>query len=356
MLPLGTPAPAFTGTDEQGNIVKLSDFSGKKLVLYFYPKDSTPGCTAEACDLRDNYQRFLSLGYEILGVSKDSAASHQKFIAKYNLPFHLISDPDCKILKLYEAWGLKKMYGKESMGTLRTTYVIDEQGIIVDAIGKVDTKNHTAQVLRQNSKNSSPSGFKLYTLVLLVLLLWGGHLVAKDSLRVVRGYDGGMMVHCGYLQGTLSELNYQACGVPIGIGGLMSVHLGNHWAVGGEGYVSTLHQMHNGSYLKDGWGGLFGKFYWAFKHVTPYLGVTMGGGSRQTLLLFEGSNQDWQPEDNAVFHKQTFFVIDPFIGCEVPISKFLHLNFKIDCLTSIADRQLLAPIGPRFYIGCLFYH
>lgn len=148
MLSIGSKAPDFKGNDENGNTIKLADFAGKKLVLYFYPKDSTPGCTAEACDLRDNYQRFLSLGYEVLGVSKDSAASHQKFIAKYELPFHLITDMDCEILKAYEAWGMKKLYGKESMGTIRTTYVIDEKGIIIDAIAKVDTKNHTSQILK----------------------------------------------------------------------------------------------------------------------------------------------------------------------------------------------------------------
>ena len=147
MLQKGTAAPYFEGFDENGNKVRLSDFAGKKLVLYFYPKDSTPGCTAEACDLRDNYQRFIALGYEVLGVSRDSAASHQRFIAKNQLPFHLIADTDLTILKAYEAWGMKKMYGKEVEGTLRTTYVIDENGVIVDAIGKVDTKNHTAQVL-----------------------------------------------------------------------------------------------------------------------------------------------------------------------------------------------------------------
>ena len=147
MLAKGTKAPYFEGQDENGNTVKLTDFAGKKLVLYFYPKDSTPGCTAEACDLRDNYERFLSLGYEIVGVSRDSAASHQRFIAKYSLPFHLIADTDLTILKAYEAWGEKKMYGKVTEGTLRTTYVIDEQGTIIDAIGKVDTKNHTTQIL-----------------------------------------------------------------------------------------------------------------------------------------------------------------------------------------------------------------
>ena len=145
MLAIGTKAPYFEGVDENGNVVKLSDFAGRKLVLYFYPKDSTPGCTSEACDLRDNYERFLALGYNVLGVSRDSAASHQRFIAKYNLPFHLVSDTDLVMLK---AWGEKKMYGKVTEGTLRTTYVIDESGVIIDAIGKVNTKDHTSQILK----------------------------------------------------------------------------------------------------------------------------------------------------------------------------------------------------------------
>lgn len=147
MLQKGTKAPDFEGFDENGNRVRLSDFKGKKLVLYFYPKDSTPGCTAEACDLRDNYHRFLSLGYEVLGVSRDSQASHRRFIEKQQLPFHLISDTDLTLLKAYEAWGIKKMYGKETEGTLRTTYVIDEEGVIEEAIAKVNTKNHTQQLL-----------------------------------------------------------------------------------------------------------------------------------------------------------------------------------------------------------------
>lgn len=147
MLQIGQKAPLFEGYDENGNLVRLADYAGRKLVLYFYPKDSTPGCTAEACDLRDNYQRFLNLGYEVLGVSRDSATSHQRFIEKHQLPFHLIADTSLTILKAYEAWGEKKNYGKVSEGTLRTTYVIDEQGIIIDAIGKVNTKAHTAQLL-----------------------------------------------------------------------------------------------------------------------------------------------------------------------------------------------------------------
>lgn len=148
MLQTGDKAPYFEGPDQDGNIIRLSDFTGRRLVLYFYPKDSTPGCTAEACDLRDNYERFLSQGYAVVGVSKDSAASHRKFIEKYSLPFPLISDQETVILQAYEAWGEKKNYGKVSMGTLRKTYVIDENGVITDIISKVDTKNHTAQILK----------------------------------------------------------------------------------------------------------------------------------------------------------------------------------------------------------------
>ena len=148
MLQKGDKAPYFEGPDQDGNIIRLSDFTGRRLVLYFYPKDSTPGCTAEACDLRDNYERFLSQGYAVVGVSKDSAASHRKFIEKYSLPFPLISDQETVILQAYEAWGEKKNYGKVSMGTLRKTYVIDENGVITDIISKVDTKNHTAQILK----------------------------------------------------------------------------------------------------------------------------------------------------------------------------------------------------------------
>ncbi len=150
MLAIGSKAPYFEGVDENNNVIKLTDFEGKKLVLYFYPKDSTPGCTAQACDLRDNYNRFLALGYEVVGVSKDSQTSHKKFIEKYSLPFHLISDTETKILQDYEAWGEKKMYGKTSMGTLRTTYIIDENGVIIEAIGKVKTKEHSKQLLKDN--------------------------------------------------------------------------------------------------------------------------------------------------------------------------------------------------------------
>lgn len=140
-------APAFKGINEKGESIKLSDYKGKKLVLYFYPKDSTPGCTAEACDLRDNYHRFQAEGYEILGVSPDSPKSHVKFIEKYELPFSLLADEDHSIAESFGAWGEKSMYGKKYMGILRSTFVIDEKGKIEKVIEKVDTKAHTKQLL-----------------------------------------------------------------------------------------------------------------------------------------------------------------------------------------------------------------
>lgn len=147
MLQKGDKAPYFQGQDQNGNTLRLTDFAGRKLVLYFYPKDSTPGCTAEACDLRDNYERFLANGYAVIGVSKDSQKSHQKFIEKYNLPFPLISDPETVIIKAYDSWGLKKFMGREFMGTLRKTFVIDEEGVIENIIDKVETKSHSRQII-----------------------------------------------------------------------------------------------------------------------------------------------------------------------------------------------------------------
>jgi peroxiredoxin Q/BCP len=147
----GDPAPAIQAVDQDGNQVSLESYKGKKVVLYFYPKDNTPGCTAEACDLRDNYNEFLEKGYEVLGVSADSQASHQKFISKYQLPFKLISDVDKKVLSDYGAWGEKKMYGKSYMGILRKTFIIDEQGLIEKIIEKVKTKEHSRQIFQELS-------------------------------------------------------------------------------------------------------------------------------------------------------------------------------------------------------------
>ncbi len=148
MLKIADKAPYFEGKDQNDNLIKLTDYVGKKLVLYFYPKDSTPGCTAEACNLRDNYNVFLSKGYQILGVSKDSQKSHIKFIEKYSLPFNLIADTDTTITQAYECWGLKKFMGREYMGTIRKTFVIDENGMIEDIIEKVETSKHSAQIIK----------------------------------------------------------------------------------------------------------------------------------------------------------------------------------------------------------------
>lgn len=146
-LKAGDKAPEFEGKDQDGNVVKSSDLRGKKVILYFYPKDNTPGCTATACNLRDNYEDLQKQGYVVLGVSQDSEASHQKFIAKQSLPFSLLADTDHTIHNLFGTWGEKKMYGKTYMGTLRTTFVIDEEGTISEVIEKVKTKDHTAQIL-----------------------------------------------------------------------------------------------------------------------------------------------------------------------------------------------------------------
>ena len=148
-LQVGDKAPAVLGVDQNGKEIKLADFAGRKLVLYFYPKDNTPGCTDEACSLRDNYSDLRKAGYEVLGVSTDSGASHQKFIAKQNLPFNLIADTDKKLSETFGTWGEKSLYGKNYMGMLRTTFLIDETGTITRIIlpKEVNTKEHAAQIL-----------------------------------------------------------------------------------------------------------------------------------------------------------------------------------------------------------------
>jgi peroxiredoxin Q/BCP len=146
-LTQGKKAPTFKGVNQNNESVSLKDFVGKKLVLYFYPKDDTPGCTAEACSLRDHYSSFLKKGYAILGVSPDSPAKHQKFIAKYNLPFSLLADEDHAIAEAYGVWAEKSMYGRKYMGIVRTTFVIDETGKIEHIIDKVNTAEHASQIL-----------------------------------------------------------------------------------------------------------------------------------------------------------------------------------------------------------------
>lgn len=147
-LAVGDKAPAFEGVNQHGKKITLNDFKGKKLILYFYPKDNTPGCTAEACDLNDNYEMWISKGYHVVGVSPDNEKSHQKFIEKFNLKFDLIADTKTEILEAFGVWGEKSMYGKKYMGVLRTTFVIGEDGTIEAVFDKVDTKTHTSQIIK----------------------------------------------------------------------------------------------------------------------------------------------------------------------------------------------------------------
>ncbi|MBP3726560.1 MAG: thioredoxin-dependent thiol peroxidase [Bacteroidaceae bacterium] len=146
---IGDKAPELLGTDEQGREIRLSDYRGRKLILYFYPKDNTAGCTAEACSLRDHYADLQAAGYEVVGVSKDSADSHGKFKAKHALPFPLIADVDTQLLQAMGAWGEKNMYGRKVMGTVRTTFIINEEGVIENIFSgrEIKTKEHAKQIL-----------------------------------------------------------------------------------------------------------------------------------------------------------------------------------------------------------------
>ena len=148
MLKIGDKMPDFEVVDQDGKTVSSKDLIGKKTIIYFYPKDNTSGCTAEACSLRDNYQTLMARGYNVVGVSKDSAASHRKFADKYDLPFTLLADTSTQMLQDFGAWGEKKMYGKTVMGTIRKTFIFDEEGILSEVIEKVDTKNHADQILK----------------------------------------------------------------------------------------------------------------------------------------------------------------------------------------------------------------
>jgi len=147
ILKAGTKAPDFSVPDQDGNLVSLKDYKGKKVILYFYPKDDTPGCTAEACDLRDNRPLIMKKNYEVLGVSADSVKSHKKFAAKFNLPFKLLADTEKDIINKYGVWGEKMLFGRKYMGIHRVTFLIDEKGIIEQVITEVDTKNHTQQIV-----------------------------------------------------------------------------------------------------------------------------------------------------------------------------------------------------------------
>lgn len=197
----------------------------------------------------------------------------------------------------------------------------------------------------------------LFLLVCIPILLINT-VYSQDSVKpkIVTGFNGGMMLHTGYLWGSIEEAGFQAEGAPLGIGGVIRIRLGKHWMVGSEGYVSTLSQLHNGSYIKYGWGGVLGEFYWEFKRVAPYVGVTVGGGANTVFLLRDGSSKDWQTEKEVLFHKQGFLAVTPFTGCDFIVGKALHLTLKVDWMNCFSKGKLLYPTGPRLYFGFIFYH
>lgn len=188
------------------------------------------------------------------------------------------------------------------------------------------------------------------TLCLLITMA-----LSAQEKRLLRGFDGGMMVHTGYLSGNLDAIGYKAQGAPMGIGGVIRLHLGDHFRIGSEGYVSTLSQRGNGSYLKYGWGGLLADFYTVLGRIQPYAGVTLGGGAMTTLLMFEEPASALAPIDGTRYHKQGFMAIDPFVGCDFIVAGPMHLTLKVDYLCAV-DKSKLLPDGPRVYIGFLFYH
>ena len=191
-------------------------------------------------------------------------------------------------------------------------------------------------------------------LITVIFLLLVTMTVAQEK-KLLRGFDGGMMIHTGYLSGHLDGADYDAKGMPKGIGGVARLHIGKHFRIGGEGYISTLSQRGNGSYLKYGWGGLLADVYTVLGRFQPYAGLTIGGGAMTTLLMMENPSSAWAPIDDTYYHKQGFMAVDPFIGCDFIVSGPMHLTLKLDYLCAISQSTLL-PHGPRAYIGFLFYH
>lgn len=200
-----------------------------------------------------------------------------------------------------------------------------------------------------------------------------GKSVETVQHSVYQGFSGGMMVHLGYLYGSNSEAPMTMNGGTMGIGGAARVHLWKHLRIGGEGYVSTLPVwmagiaantgeenavivLQPGSYVRNGWGGILADAYWQCGKVWPFLGATIGGGAQRALYIAEGSQTDWQEEPRVLFHRQTYFMLDPFVGMEIAISAHMHLTLRADYVLPIQRIGLLAPHGPRIYIGMMFCH
>ena len=175
--------------------------------------------------------------------------------------------------------------------------------------------------------------------------------LAQDSVRRTR-FSGGMMLHTGYLSGNVSAVGYHAEGAPFGLGGVLRFHFIDHIRVGGEGYVSKLSQMHNGSYVRLGWGGLLIDGYWQIGRWKPYAGFTVGGGSLSTLLVRDGDAKDWNPENDALLHNAAVMLVDPFLGVEFALTRAMHLTLKADYIIPLNNRD--CPTGVRFYLGFIF--
>lgn len=191
--------------------------------------------------------------------------------------------------------------------------------------------------------------------IVVLMCLFAPELRAGDTKKVYNGYEGGMMVHTGYLYGSFPHIGHSLSGMPIGIGGLIKIRLGEHWRVGTEGYVSTLPQLKNGSYSKYGWGGLLGDFYWPIGRFVPYAGVTIGGGANSNLLVLDEKAEDWKPLENSYFNRRGFFAVAPFAGCSFVVSDSFQLTLKADWLNCISRADKI-PSGPRLYIGFIFCH
>jgi len=174
------------------------------------------------------------------------------------------------------------------------------------------------------------------------------------SAQRSHSFDGGMMLNAGYMQSHLSEIDYDAKGLSTGIGGVLRIHIGQHLRVGCEGYVTTLNQMDNGSYIRTSWGGALMDAYWTFGRWTPYAGVTVGGGSMSTLLMFSGSDDDWLPETNALLHNESFMLVNPYAGVEFALTDAVHLTLKVDRAIPLSDIDV--PTGVRCYLGFVFAH
>lgn len=207
----------------------------------------------------------------------------------------------------------------------------------------------------------------LFFLIAIGLPLWG----QTDSSRVYQGFSGGMMIHTGYLfsqdKNAPCDANgksYSPQGVNFGLGGAIRVHLLKHLRIGGEGCVSTMNRgttdcrerLQSGSYIRTGWGGALADAYWQCGKIWPYMGGTIGGGAMRALYIIEGNENDWQEEQRSIFHKQSFFCVDPYVGFDWCMSEKVHMTFRMDWLIALHKRQLVLPTGPRLYIGFMFCH